>query len=136
MATMDKPEVDTTLLTLTTTAVGRVRTLLTDRNLPDHALRVFVTGGGCSGLRYGMALEGAPSETDTSLVFDGVHVVVDPYSAEYLRGATVDYVEDVMGGGFKIENPNAQTSCGCGQSSRAADGDARASDGGSCAGCS
>ncbi len=137
---MDKPEVDTTLLTLTTNAVGRVRSLLTERNLPDHALRVFVTGGGCSGLRYGMALEGAPSETDASLEFDGVRVVVDPYSAEYLRGATVDYTEDVMGGGFKIENPHAQKSCGCGQSFRAHEGDTHEHghqhEGGSCAGCS
>lgn len=139
---MDKPELENLMLVLTPPAIGRVRLLLSERNLPDHALRVFVTGGGCSGLRYGMALEGAPSETDASLEFDGVRVVVDPYSAEYLRGATVDYVEDVMGGGFKIENPNAQKSCGCGQSFRAHDGDthahasgSHAADAGSCANC-
>ncbi len=120
---MDNPEIDTSLLTLTPSAVGRVRSMLQERNLPEHALRVFVTGGGCSGLRYGMALEGAPSETDARYSFDGVRVVVDPYSIDYLRGATIDYVEDLMGGGFKIENPNAQKSCGCGQSFKAREGD-------------
>ncbi|MBM3122350.1 MAG: iron-sulfur cluster assembly accessory protein [Chloroflexi bacterium] len=117
MRTLDKTEVETTLLSLTPLAAERVRALLAERNLPDHALRVFVAGSGCSGLRYGMALEGAPAETDTSLEFDGVKVVIDPYSAQYLRGATVDYVELVTGAGFKIENPNAPaSSCGCGQS--------------------
>lgn len=117
MNTLDKTEVETTLLSLTPLAAERVRALLAERNLPGHALRVFVDGGGCSGLRYGMALEGAPAETDTSLEFDGVKVVIDPYSAQYLRGATVDYVELVTGAGFKIENPNAPaSSCGCGHS--------------------
>jgi iron-sulfur cluster assembly protein len=117
MRTLDKTEVETTLLSLTPLAAERVRALLAERNLPDHALRVFVAGSGCSGLRYGMALEGAPAETDTSLEFDGVKVVIDPYSAQYLRGATVDYVELVTGAGFKIENPYAPaSSCGCGQS--------------------
>lgn len=132
---MDKSEVETTLLSLTPTAVGRVRSLLQERNVPDHALRVFVTGGGCSGLRYGMGLEGNPSETDAKLEFDGVRIVVDPYSADYLRGATVDYIDDLMGGGFKIENPNVQRSCGCGQSFRAKDGDSHAGEGGSCSSC-
>lgn len=120
---MDKPDIDTSLLSLTPSAVGRVRSLLQERNLPEHALRVFVTGGGCSGLRYGMALEGEPAETDAQYSFDGVRVVVDPSSVDYLRGATIDYVEDLMGGGFKIENPQAQKSCGCGQSFRAHEGD-------------
>ena len=120
METVENTEVGTTLLSLTPLAAERVRALLAERNLPDHALRVFVAGSGCSGLRYGMALEGAPAETDTTIEFGGVKVVVDPYSAEYLRGATVDYVELVTGAGFKIENPNAPaSSCGCGQSAGA-----------------
>jgi iron-sulfur cluster assembly accessory protein len=123
MVAMDKPEVEITELTLTPTAIGRVRSMLQERNLPEHALRVFVTGGGCSGLRYGMALEGAPADADAHYSFDGVHVVVDPYSIDYLRGATIDYVEDLMGGGFKIENPNAKKSCGCGQSFKPREGD-------------
>lgn len=127
---MDKTEVETTLLTLTPLAAERVRALLAERNLPDHGLRVFVAGSGCSGLRYGMALEGAPAETDTTLEFGGVRVIVDPYSAEYLRGATVDYVELPTGAGFKIENPNAPvSSCGCGQS---AGSDAQSGCGGGC----
>lgn len=114
---MEKSEVETTLLSLTPLAAERVRALLVERNVPDHALRVFVAGSGCSGLRYGMALEGAPNATDTTLEFGDVKVVIDPYSAEYLRGATVDYVELVTGAGFKIDNPNAPaSSCGCGQS--------------------
>lgn len=133
---MDKPAVDTMLLTLTPLAVERVRSLLTERDLPGHALRVFVSGSGCSGLSYGMALEGNPSATDTSLQFDGVRVVIDPTSAEYLRGATIDYLEDVMGGGFKIENPNAPASCGCGHSSSEAAGSASDSGGCACGGCS
>jgi iron-sulfur cluster assembly accessory protein len=120
---VEKPEVDTSLLSLTPSAIGRVRSMLQERNLPEHALRVFVTGGGCSGLRYGMALEGAPADADAHYSFDGVHVVVDPYSFDYLRGATIDYVEDLMGGGFKIENPNAKKSCGCGQSFKPREGE-------------
>jgi len=122
MRTLDKTEVETTLLSLTPLAAERVRALLVERNVPDHALRVFVAGSGCSGLRYGMALEGAPAETDTTLEFGGVKVVIDPYSAEYLRGATVDYVELVTGAGFKIENPNAPaSSCNCGHSADSED---------------
>ncbi len=118
---MDKPVVETTLLSMTPTAIDRVRALLVEREVPGHALRVFVAGSGCSGVRYGMALEGAPAETDTTFELGGVKVVIDPYSAEYLRGATVDFVEHVTGAGFKIENPNAPaSSCGCGQSFRTA----------------
>jgi iron-sulfur cluster assembly protein len=126
------PSVEAPSIQLTEGAAARVRRLLEERQLPDHALRVFISGGGCSGLQYGMALEGQPRETDHRFAFKGVHVVVDPMSMDYLAGATIDYVEDVMGGGFKIENPNAVSSCGCGHSFRTSrDG---AADGGSC-GC-
>ena len=119
-------------LQLTEGAAARVRRLLEERQLPDHALRVFVSGGGCSGLQYGMALEGEPRKTDHHFDFEGVKVVVDPMSMDYLAGVTIDYVDDLMGGGFKIENPNAVASCGCGHSFRTSrDG---AADGGSC-GC-
>lgn len=125
MAIADKVEIpmtDTALETssveLTPAAVDRVRRLLEERQLPGHALRVFISGGGCSGLQYGMALESQPRESDHRFGFDGVDVVVDPTSMEYLAGARIDYIEDVMGGGFKIENPNAVASCGCGHSFR------------------
>jgi iron-sulfur cluster assembly accessory protein len=115
-------------VTLTETAAGRVRSLIEEKDLEGHALRVFVSGGGCSGLQYGMALEGQPRETDLRYTFDGIDVVIDPQSINYLHGATIDYIDDLMGGGFKIENPNAVSSCGCGHSFRTSnDGGAAAS---------
>ena len=122
----------TETITLTPPAVQRVRRLLEERNLHDHGLRGFVSGGGCSGMQYGMALEGNPRESDQRFAFEGVDVIVDPMSMTYLAGCTIDYVEDVMGGGFRIENPNAVASCGCGHSFRTAGEAAHgaASDGG------
>lgn len=114
-------QTQTEMITLTPAAVEAVRDLLQKRNLEGYALRVFVSGGGCSGFQYGMALEGNIREQDLSAEFDGVKVVVDEISINYLRGATVDYVESVMGSGFKIENPNAIASCGCGSSFRTKD---------------
>ncbi len=111
-------QTQTEMITLTPAAVEAVRDLLQKRNLEGYALRVFVSGGGCSGFQYGMALEGNIREQDLCADFDGVKVVVDEISINYLRGATVDYVESVMGSGFKIENPNAIASCGCGSSFR------------------
>lgn len=105
-------------VSLSEAAAGRVRALIEEKNLAGHALRVFVSGGGCSGLQYGMALEGQPRETDLRYTFDGVDVVIDPQSINYLHGATIDYIDDLMGGGFKIDNPNAVASCGCGHSFR------------------
>ena len=122
-------------VTITKTAADRVQRLMEERSVVGHALRVFVSGGGCSGLEYGMALEGQPSETDLRYSLHGVDVVVDPVSIDYLMGATINYVNDLMGGGFRIENPNAVASCGCGHSFRTkdhADGEAEASGGCDC----
>lgn len=120
------------VVTLTPSAVQAVRDLLAKRQLTGYALRVFVSGGGCSGLQYGMALEANVREEDFTRDFEDVKVVVDEVSINYLRGATVDFVEDVMGSGFKIENPNAFSSCGCGSSFQTGnDGGAE----GGCAGC-
>jgi iron-sulfur cluster assembly protein len=126
-------QTQTEIITLTPSAVQAVQELLRKRNLEGYALRVFVSGGGCSGFQYGMALEGNVRPEDLSWEFDGVRVVVDEISIDYLRGATVDYVESVMGSGFKIENPNALSSCGCGSSFRAKN-DPGAQSGG-CSGC-
>ena len=104
-------QTQTDLITLTPTAVQAVRDLLQKRELDGYALRVFVSGGGCSGLQYGMALEGNIREQDTSCEIDGVKVVVDEVSIDYLRGATVDYIEDVMGSGFKIDMILLPSSC-------------------------
>jgi iron-sulfur cluster assembly protein len=105
-------------ITLTDAAIARVRRLIEERNLQGHALRIFVSGGGCSGMQYGMALDGEPRETDRRYSFEGVDVLIDPLSFGYLNGITIDYQDDLMGGGFRIENPNAVASCGCGHSFR------------------
>jgi iron-sulfur cluster assembly protein len=125
-------ETKTEFVTVTPPAIQAVRDLLAKRNLEGYALRVFVSGGGCSGFQYGMALESNIREQDIVDEFDGVKVVVDEVSIEYLHGATIDYVDDVMGSGFKINNPNAVSSCGCGSSFKTKDS---ASDGGSSGGC-
>jgi iron-sulfur cluster assembly protein len=121
MATVDITELQTEQVSLTDGAVARVRALLEERHLEGHALRVFISGGGCSGLQYGMALEGDPRESDLRFTFGGVNVVVDPMSMQYLSGSVIDYVDDLMGGGFRIENPHAVASCGCGHSFRTAE---------------
>jgi iron-sulfur cluster assembly accessory protein len=113
---MELDHVTTSTIVLTDTAINRVQRLLEERNMADHALRVFVSGGGCSGMQYGMAFEDAPRETDHRFSFGGVDVVVDELSIQYLAGATIDYSEEIMGGGFQIDNPNAVSSCGCGHS--------------------
>jgi iron-sulfur cluster assembly protein len=106
------------LLTLLPAAANKIQALLAERNLTEHGLRVFVAGGGCSGMQYGMAIEKEAGEFDTIVEASGVRIFVDPTSAMYLSGATVDYVDNLMGGGFRIENPNAVSTCGCGHSFR------------------
>ncbi len=120
-------------ITLTTSAAEAVRDLLTKRNLTGYALRVYISGGGCSGYQYGMGLDSNIRDEDSVFEQDGVKVVVDEVSINYLRGATIDYVDELMGSGFKIHNPNAISTCGCGNSFRTAeDGSA---EGGGCASC-
>jgi len=132
MATL---EVSTeTVVTLTESAAEQITGLLEREGKKDAALRVFVSGGGCSGLNYGMAIDENIEEGDVVFTSFGVKVVVDPLSINYIRGANVDYVEDVMGGGFKIDNPNATKSCGCGSSFATEDGP-EASSGGCGSGC-
>ena len=127
--------VDTPVLTVTPVAAAKIKELLQARNIPNHALRVFVAGGGCSGLQYGMAFEEGPKEYDTLVETDGVRLVVDPTSAMYVGGASIDFVDSLMGGGFRIDNPNAVSSCGCGHSFRTSGESSAASDGG-CGSCS
>ncbi|MBT3389499.1 MAG: iron-sulfur cluster insertion protein ErpA [Chloroflexi bacterium] len=127
------------VVSISSMAADAVRDLLAKRELEGYALRVFVQGGGCSGFQYGMALENNFREEDTVVESNGVSVVIDEVSIQYLRGAQIDYVDDVMGSGFKIENPNAVSSCGCGSSFRtegdqASDSGAGGCGGGSC-GC-
>jgi iron-sulfur cluster assembly protein len=125
---------DEQVMVVTPAAVGIIRNLMEQRGIPGHALRVFVSGGGCSGLQYGMAFEPAPRDFDAVVETDGVRLLVDPTSLMYLQGATIDYVDSLMGGGFRIDNPNAVSSCGCGHSFKT-DDSAGGSEGG-CSGCS
>jgi iron-sulfur cluster assembly protein len=99
-------------------AANKLKEILTTRNMATAGLRVFVSGGGCSGMQYGMAIEKEPGEFDTVFEQHGVKIFVDPTSMMYLSGASIDYVDNLMGGGFRIENPNAVSSCGCGHSFR------------------
>jgi iron-sulfur cluster assembly protein len=105
---------------LTSPAAEAVRELLNKRNLQGHALRVYISGGGCSGYQYGMGLESNIRDEDCIFEQNGIKVVVDEVSINYLRGATIDYVDEIMGSGFKIDNPNAVSTCGCGNSFRTA----------------
>jgi len=107
-------------ISLTENAAQAVQDLLDNQNLEGYALRVFVTGGGCHGYQYGMSLEESPGDDDMVKEFHGVKLVVDNLSMNYLNGASIDYIEDAMGSGFKIDNPNAVSSCGCGNSFQAA----------------
>jgi len=108
----------TTVLQLTNSAALRVQRLMEEKELQGHALRVFVSDVGCSGFQYGMAFEPEARENDVRFSFQSVDVVIDPMSYGYLVGATIDYVDDLMGGGFSITNPNAVSTCGCGHSFR------------------
>lgn len=109
---------ETAALSLTPAAEAKLKELLVARNIPSHGLRVFVSGGGCSGLQYGMAFEARPRDFDTVVDQNGVKLLVDPTSLMYLAGASIDFVDSLMGGGFRIENPNAVSACGCGSSFR------------------
>ena len=104
------------VLTVTPLAVQTVKSLLEEKQLTGHALRVFVAGGGCSGMQYGMALEEAAAADDAVVECGPVTVLVDPASAPMLSGVTVDFVDSIEGSGFKFNNPNATASCGCGNS--------------------
>jgi len=110
-----------TLVNITDRAAEKAKALLIQRELPEGALRVFVAGGGCSGYQYGMALARAAEDDDIVLEQSGVRILVDPESAQYLSGAEIDYVDDVMKSGFSIFNPNAVKSCACGSSFQTAD---------------
>jgi iron-sulfur cluster assembly protein len=111
------------MVTLSERAASEVKGLLEQQQKPDAMLRVFVAGGGCSGFQYGMSLEEETSEGDQTFDISGVKVIVDPRSAMYMDGAQIDYVDSMMGGGFKIDNPQAASSCGCGQSFTPKEGD-------------
>ncbi|MCC7209045.1 MAG: iron-sulfur cluster insertion protein ErpA [Anaerolineae bacterium] len=129
---LSEPAIDAPVLTVTPLAASKIQELLQARNIPDYALRVFVAGGGCSGLQYGMAFEGNPQEYDTLIECEGVKLCIDPTSMMYVGGATIDYVDSLMGGGFRIDNPNAVSTCGCGTSFRTKGENSAEDSGGGC----
>ena len=97
-------------------AAGKVKQLIDEEGNPDLKLRVFVTGGGCSGFQYGFTFDEATNEDDTAMEKNGVTLLIDPMSLQYLAGAEIDYQESVEGAQFVIKNPNATSTCGCGSS--------------------
>ena len=105
-----------TSINLTDRAVSKVKELIDGEGNPNLHLRVYVTGGGCSGLSYGMGFEKEAEEDDNVIEENGVKVLVDSMSIDHLNGANVDYIESLMGSGFKINNPNVTKSCSCGSS--------------------
>src|SRR5580704_4143746 len=107
---------DERLVKLTPGAAQKVSSLLTKQGRPNGVLRVAVMGGGCSGLQYKMDLQDGPAQRDILVESGGVRVVVDPKSALYVTGSELDYIEALQDGGFKVKNPNAATSCSCGES--------------------
>ena len=105
---------------LTARAADKLKEIIAKQGRDDLALRVYVTPGGCSGFSYGMTFAEGAEEGDAIVEQDGVRVVVDPMSAMYVKGSEIDFVDALMGGGFALRNPNAVSSCGCGQSFKTA----------------
>ena len=118
---IEQTGVETSIVSMTPTAAGKVRELITQENDPSLGLRIFVAGGGCSGLQYGMTLD-EEQDGDTVIMQEGFKVLVDEMSVGYITGSEVDYVDSLMGAGFTVNNPNAVSSCGCGHSFKTADG--------------
>jgi len=106
------------MINVTETAAAKISELLTEEQKPGAGLRVFVQGGGCSGFQYGLMIDEGEGDTEADQVIEvhGVKLLVDPISIRYLKGAEVDFVDNNMGGGFTIKNPNAKSTCGCGSS--------------------
>ena len=103
-------------IVFTDAAASKVSELILEEDNPDLMLRVFVSGGGCSGFQYGFTFDDSTEDGDSSVENQGVTLVVDPMSVQYLMGAEIDYKEDLQGAQFVIRNPNATTTCGCGSS--------------------
>lgn len=130
--------VQTAPISITDTAAIEVKGLIEQQERDDLYLRIYVAGGGCSGLQYGMALDENVEDGDQTFRVSEIPVVIDSTSLRYLQGSVVDYITTDMGGGFKIENPNAVKSCGCGSSFSTDDEEAAGLDtkaGGGCGSC-
>ena len=103
-------------LVFTDAAATKVKSLIDEEDNPNLKLRVFISGGGCSGFQYGFTFDEAENDGDTAVENGGVKLLIDPMSFQYLSGAEIDYTEDLQGAQFVIRNPNATTTCGCGSS--------------------
>ena len=133
MATVEEP---TTVIGLTERAAAKIRELQAEEPDGDASvLRVAVQGGGCSGFEYALGFDRGAQSGDYEVEFHGVTVVVDPFSVPYLQGSTIDFLEGLKESGFKIENPNVSSACGCGHSFQVEDGEAPAADAGCGSGC-
>lgn len=104
------------LITVTPKAAEKVKEFMKQEGREDLYLRVYVSGGGCSGLSYGMGFEEKPDEDDSVVEEHGIKMLIDSYSARHLKGTEIDYIESLMGAGFKINNPNVTKTCACGHS--------------------
>jgi iron-sulfur cluster insertion protein len=104
------------MINVTPAAASKINELLTEENKVEAGLRVFVQGGGCSGFQYGLMIEENGGAGDQVFESNGIRLFVDPVSVSYLKGAEVDFVDTITGGGFTIKNPNATSTCGCGSS--------------------
>jgi iron-sulfur cluster assembly protein len=134
MAIIEQP---TTLVTLTPTAAAKIKELMAGEAAGEaEVLRIAIQGGGCSGFQYGLGFDTGAVEGDHDFEVEGVRVVIDPWSAPYLQGASVDFIDSIQEAGFKIDNPNATASCGCGHSFTADEGVADETAGGCGSGCS
>jgi iron-sulfur cluster assembly protein len=131
-------ERETTLITLTETAAAKIKELQAEEpEAGPTVLRVAVQGGGCSGFEYALGFDNGAQEGDLEFELHGVQVVVDPFSAPYLRGSTIDFLNGLQESGFKIDNPNVSASCGCGHSFQVDDEAAEYGDAAGCgSGCS
>lgn len=114
--TPDAPPAMPVPIVFTDTAAAKVAELIAEEGNPDLKLRVFVQGGGCSGFQYGFSFEDTVGEDDTTMTKNGVSLLIDAMSYQYLLGAEIDYQDDLQGAQFVIRNPNAQATCGCGSS--------------------
>jgi len=104
------------MIEITESAAVKIKDILAEENNPNLKLRMFVQGGGCAGFSYGFTLDEETNDDDWNIEKDGINVLVDSMSYQYVQGATVDYKEDIHGSQFVIQNPNAQSTCGCGSS--------------------
>ena len=129
MATIEHEE--TTVVTLTEGAAVKIANLMAQEPAGEaEVLRIAIQGGGCSGFEYALGFDRGAQAGDHELEFHGIRVVVDPFSAPYLQGSTIDFLEGLQESGFKIDNPNVVSACGCGSSFQVADGEAPDADAG------